>query len=75
MVQTRGEATVLAYEKWAMLTIQQHIEFLHSLDNYYLDEHNRLFIHAGFTNLNGIHYEYFPRLFYWDRTPGKQLLP
>jgi len=46
-------------------TIQQHIEFLHSLDNYYLDEHNRLFIHAGFTNLNGIDYEYFPRLFYW----------
>mgnify|MGYP003599037309 FL=1 len=63
-----GEATVLAYEKVGDATIQQHIEFLHSLDNYYLDEHNRLFIHAGFTNLNGIHYEYFPRLFYWDRT-------
>ena len=63
-----GEATVLAYEKVGDATIQQHIEFLHSLDNYYLDEHNRLFIHAGFTNLNGIDYEYFPRLFYWDRT-------
>jgi serine/threonine protein phosphatase 1 len=38
------------------------------LENYYLDDKNRLFIHAGFTNMNGIAYEYFPKLFYWDRT-------
>ncbi len=23
---------------------------------------------SGFTNMNGIDYEYFPKLFYWDRT-------
>lgn len=33
-----------------------------------MDEQNRLFIHAGFTNINGIRYEFFPKLFYWDRT-------
>jgi serine/threonine protein phosphatase 1 len=38
------------------------------LEDYYLDDQNRLFVHAGFTNLNGVKYEYFPKLFYWDRT-------
>jgi hypothetical protein len=32
------------------------------------------FVHAGFTNMNGVAYEFFPKLFYWDRTYGK-LLP
>jgi serine/threonine protein phosphatase 1 len=27
-----------------------------------------LYVHAGFTNVNGVDYEYFPGLFYWDRT-------
>jgi serine/threonine protein phosphatase 1 len=26
------------------------------------------FVHAGFTNMNGVTYEFFPKLFYWDRT-------
>jgi len=63
-----GEATVLAYEKVSSETKQKHIKFLQSLDNYHLDEQNRLFIHAGFTHMNGVAYEYFPKLFYWDRT-------
>lgn len=63
-----GEATVLAYENVSTEKIKNHIEFIQSLENYYLDEQNRLFIHAGFTNMNGVDYEYFPRLFYWDRT-------
>jgi serine/threonine protein phosphatase 1 len=63
-----GEATVLAYDKVSETKKKLHIEFLQSLQDYYLDEHNRLFIHAGFTNMNGVTYEYFPKLFYWDRT-------
>ena len=63
-----GEATVLAYEKLSDEKKKEHIDFLESLQNYYLDDMNRLFIHAGFTNLNGIHYEYFPKMFYWDRS-------
>lgn len=63
-----GEATVLAYSTVSELDKIRHIEFLKSLQNYYLDEHNRLFIHAGFTNMKGVDYEYFPKLFYWDRT-------
>ena len=49
-------------------TKQKHIEFLQSLEDHHLDEKNRLFIHAGFTNMNGVDFEYFPKLFYWDRT-------
>lgn len=63
-----GEATVLAYEKVDEITRQAHIMFLKSLQDYYLDEQNRLFVHAGFTNMNGVDYEFFPKLFYWDRT-------
>ena len=63
-----GEATVLAYDTVSETKKKLHIEFLQSLQDYYLDEQNRLFIHAGFTNMNGIDYEYFPKLFYWDRT-------
>jgi serine/threonine protein phosphatase 1 len=63
-----GEATVLAYDKLSETKKKLHIEFLQSLQDYYLDEYNRLFIHAGFTNINGVAYEYFPKLFYWDRT-------
>ena len=66
--QHGGEATVLAYEKLNKGEKQVHIKFLESLEDYHLDEQNRLFVHAGFTNLNGVGYEYFPKLFYWDRT-------
>lgn len=63
-----GEATVTAYSKLSETHKKVHVEFLKSLQNYYLDEENRLFIHAGFTNMNGVLYEYFPKLYYWDRT-------
>ena len=63
-----GEATVLAYENISEEDKKRHIQFLENLDNFYLDEDNRLFIHAGFTNMNGVHYEHFPKMFYWDRT-------
>lgn len=66
--QHGGEATILAYQKVNGETKNKHIKFLRSLSDYYLDEQNRMFIHAGFTNLNGVNFEYFPKLFYWDRT-------
>lgn len=66
--QHGGETTVLSYAAVPEDKKQVHITFLKSLKEYYLDEQNRLFIHAGFTNMNGIDYEYFPKMFYWDRT-------
>ena len=63
-----GKSSILAYQLVSNERRQKHIEFLKSLQNYYLDSHNRLFIHAGFTNMNGVDSEYFPKLLYWDRT-------
>lgn len=63
-----GEATVKAYENVSEATKKQHIAFLESLQNYHLDSDDRLFIHAGFTSMNGVKYEHFPRLFFWERT-------
>ncbi|WP_159799204.1 metallophosphoesterase family protein [Flavobacterium sp. MK4S-17] len=61
----------LTTEKYSMVPEEKkqlHILFLESLEDYYLDDHNRLFVHAGFTNLNGVKHEYFTRMFYWERT-------
>ena len=66
--QHGGEATVKSYQNIDAETKEKHIHFLQSLQNYYLDDENRLFIHAGFTNMKGVDYEYFKPLFYWDRT-------
>ena len=63
-----GEATVLSYASVSSDKRQSHMEFLRQLKDYYLDEKNRLFIHAGFTNMNGVDHEYFPKMFYWDRS-------
>ncbi|MDI1254865.1 MAG: metallophosphoesterase family protein [Flavobacterium sp.] len=63
-----GEATVNAYKNVTPETKKLHIAFLESLQNYYIDDQNRLFVHAGFTNMNGVKDEYFPKMFYWERT-------
>jgi len=63
-----GRTTVSSYEKTDKNTKEAHINFYQSLENYYLDQKNRLFLHAGFTHLRGIEYEYFTKNFYWDRT-------
>lgn len=63
-----GKATVEAYEASDEKTIQKHMFFLENLVSYHLDDNNKLFIHAGFTNLKGVDFEHFKPLFYWDRT-------
>jgi serine/threonine protein phosphatase 1 len=63
-----GAATIEAYRQVDEETKTKHIAFLESLQDYYLDDNNRLFLHAGFTNLKGVTHEYFKKLLYWDRT-------
>ncbi len=63
-----GEASALSYQNIENSTKEKHIQFLLSLQDYHLDDENRLFIHAGFTNVRGVKHEFFNRLFYWDRT-------
>lgn len=67
-LQHGGMATKISYEKVDAVTINTHMLFYENLENYYLDTKNRLFLHAGFTNLKGVEHEYFATTFYWDRT-------
>lgn len=66
--QHGGATTMKAYFRLAQDDKDRHIHFLHGLDNYYLDKKNRLYLHAGFTNMHGVAYEHYPRLLFWDRT-------
>ena len=63
-----GEATKASFHGIGQQSREKHIDFLKSLENYYLDEQNRLFLHGGFTHPKGIAFEYFKVNFYWDRT-------
>lgn len=63
-----GDASIRTYSKLSEKDIQRHLDFFNSLDNYYIDEQNRLFVHAGFTNPKGIEAEFFEEYLYWDRT-------
>ena len=63
-----GQATKDSYANCTQDEIDRHIVFFESLQNYYIDEKNRLFLHAGFTNMHGPQHEYYPNLVYWDRT-------
>ncbi len=67
-LQHGGASTMKSYAKASGETKDAHIKFYRDLENYYLDEENRLFLHAGFTNLNGIEHEYMTTTYYWDRT-------
>ncbi|MDV6169524.1 metallophosphoesterase family protein [Flavobacterium sp. DG1-102-2] len=63
-----GRITADTYNALTAEKKQEHIDFFDSLREYYLDDKNRLFVHAGFSSLNGVKHEYFTRMFFWDRT-------
>lgn len=63
-----GQATKASYLKVDRQEWKAHLDFYENLENTYLDEDSRLYLHAGYTNLKGIEHEYFEKLFYWDRT-------
>ena len=67
-LESGGEATRKSYRGIGLQTRKGHIQFLQALEDYYRDPGNRLFLHAGFTNLKGVQHEYFSKNFYWDRT-------
>lgn len=63
-----GQSTVDIYQKVSKERKEKHISFLSELEEYHIDENDRLFIHAGFTNLKGVYFEFFKGMFWWDRT-------
>jgi len=63
-----GAATRDSYASLSSEEKEEHIQFYEGLINYHIDKHNRLFVHAGFTNLKGPQHEHFANLVFWDRT-------
>ncbi|MDX1313938.1 MAG: metallophosphoesterase [Eudoraea sp.] len=67
-LQSGGEATVASYQDVPDPIRDVHLQFYQHLEDYYLDQDRRLYLHAGYTNLKGVSHEYFSKTFYWDRT-------
>lgn len=63
-----GTATKESYALFSKAEIETQLPFYDNLENYVVLEENKLFLHAGFTNLKGPHLEYFSKMCYWDRT-------
>jgi serine/threonine protein phosphatase 1 len=63
-----GKATIKSYANINTETKLKHIHFLERLKNYYVDENNNLFIHAGFTSMHGPEKEFHESMHTWDRT-------
>lgn len=46
----------------------EHLNFFESMKDYYVDDDNRLFIHAGFSSMHGPSKETYSSNYSWDRT-------
>lgn len=63
-----GQATIDSYRSLTKRQKNIHLAFLNRMRLYYIDEVNRLFIHAGFCSMRGPAHEHFESNCYWDRT-------
>jgi len=63
-----GKETIESYECYSDETKQRHLDFFEAMPVYYIDEEERLFVHAGFTSMHGVKRETHRETFYFDRT-------
>ncbi|MFH4966963.1 metallophosphoesterase family protein [Gaetbulibacter sp. M240] len=63
-----GKATLGSYTDISREEKQKHLEFFKGMKPYFLDDNNRLFIHAGFTSMHGVGKEVSQDTFFYDRT-------
>lgn len=63
-----GQSTVESYTALTASRKLQHLNFFEQMKPYYVDEQNRLFIHAGFTSMHGPEKEHYSTNYRWDRT-------
>ncbi|MGB5238401.1 MAG: metallophosphoesterase [Flavobacteriaceae bacterium] len=67
-VNSGGQSSIDSYNRSSREIRKIHLDFFGRLENYYLDDQQRLFLHAGFTHIHGVAAEYYTKPFYWDRT-------
>lgn len=63
-----GQSTVDSYLNYEKNELQNHLNFFESMVNYYVDDYQRLFIHAGFSSMHGVEKEPYESNYSWDRT-------
>ncbi len=73
-LQHGGQSSIDAYRNFSSEEIETHLNFYSQMVNYYIDKNNKLFVHAGFTNLRGPDQEYHSTALYWDRTLWEMVL-
>lgn len=63
-----GKETIESYEGFSVVDKKKHLTFFENMPMYFLDDQNRLFLHAGFTSMHGVEKESYPHKFCTDRT-------
>lgn len=63
-----GKETVESYKHLTKAERQEHLAFFNRLHTYFVDDQNRLFIHAGFSSMHGPDHEHYASNYNWDRT-------
>ncbi|RAJ06574.1 serine/threonine protein phosphatase 1 [Chitinophaga skermanii] len=63
-----GAETLQSYMYISTEERQEHLAFFQHMRNFYIDDENRLFIHAGFSSMHGPHKEHYSSNYSWDRT-------
>lgn len=63
-----GKSTVESYAEYSLEKKEIHLAFFQRMKNYYVDEENRLFIHAGYSSMHGPEKEVYSSNYRWDRT-------
>jgi serine/threonine protein phosphatase 1 len=61
-----GKSTIESYQN--IKSKEKHLEFFANMKDYFVDENNNLFIHAGFSSMHGPEKEHYATNFSWDRT-------
>lgn len=67
-LQHGGRATIQSYDEIPVEEWEHHKQFFDRMQNYIIDDQNRLFIHAGFSSMHGPEKEHYATNFSWDRT-------
>lgn len=63
-----GKSTIKSYGDANEQTKKLHLDFFQNMKNYYIDEQNKLFIHAGYSSMHGPEKEVYASNYRWDRT-------
>lgn len=66
--QHGGKETIKSYKRFSAEDKKVHLHFFQNLKMYYIDDNNRLFLHAGFTSMHGVEKEVLLSTLYLDRT-------